>query len=110
MLLAEAVARLLVSEGQDVAADRDVVVVVEHPVCAPADHLGRAGVAELFDQSRQQLREPPPVRGRVEADRVDIVGRELVDALVDQIADLADLAMVLPAGSGMSQSSTLVGT
>src|ERR1017187_6524666 len=55
VFLAQAIARALVCERENVAADWDVVVVIEDPVRAAADQLGRAGLTELFDQLWKQL-------------------------------------------------------
>ena len=109
-LVREALARALVREREDVSADRDVVVFVENPVGAAADHLRGPRVAELLNERWQQLREAPLVRGRV--------GFELLDSVLDKVVDAAWMmsrisrtsSSGLPAGSGMSQSSTRVGT
>ena len=110
-VLAQAFAGALVGERQDVAADRDVVVVVEDPVGAAADHLRRAGLAELLDQRREQLRQSPAVRGR---DRVGSrrscpsTSSRTRSSIMSRISRTSSSGR--PAGSGMSQSSTVVGT
>jgi hypothetical protein len=48
--------------------------------------------------------------GAVGADQVDALLDELADARVDRVADGADFFEWLAGGSGMSQSSTTVGT
>ena len=53
--LAEALARLLVGEGQDVAANRDIVVAVRHAIGARANRLGRAAVAEFVTRCGSSL-------------------------------------------------------
>ena len=109
-LVTQALAGALVRERQDVAADRHLVVVVEDPVSAATDHLRRSCVAELLDQPRQQLRQPPAMRRCVEADLVDPVLDELCtrSSIMSRISRTSSIER--PAGSGMSQSSTRVGT
>ena len=70
-------------EREDVAANRNVVVFVEDAVGAPADHLGIPRFAELLDQRREELREPPLVRGPVRLDLLDVVVHELANAVLE---------------------------
>ncbi len=96
----QAFARALVSEREDVGADRYVVVVVEDAIGAAADQLGRAVIAELLDQCRQELRQSPLMRGAIGLDLVDVVTQEVRCPFGDEVADLPYLLDRLARGVG----------
>src|ERR1700757_1196547 len=50
LLVTKTIAGPFGGKGEDVAADRNVVVVVKHSIGAAADDLWRTGLAELVDQ------------------------------------------------------------
>src|ERR1039458_5826352 len=90
VLRAQTVAGALVCESHDVAADWDVVVVVEDCVGAGANLLGGALAIELYDQLGQQAHETKLMRGAVILNLADAIVHEPRDAFFDVIANRAD--------------------
>ena len=101
---------MAVREREDEGANGCVRVPLKNGVGASADDLGVALTLKLLNQLREEPLKANLVRGQIGADRVEPVVDELLDAVLDVVANGPYLVGGFPCGSSTSQSSTMPGT